>query len=112
MSIPTKIYTPSISAALTQFEKDIDEYADRYKETIYIVAGNQSEFDNYVHNKHAEDVDNYNKKYIYVRDRYTLMDLTHITGYYIGTAFQRKDINQIKQAVAYIKQRMKLLETS
>jgi hypothetical protein len=38
------------------------------------------------------------------------MGLTEIKGYYIGTAFQREDINQIKQAIAYVKERSELLE--
>jgi len=78
------------------------------KHQTYIVAGNRAEFDNYVHKKLAEDVDNYGKEYIYVRDRYTLMGLSNITGYYIGTAFMRKDIDQIKQAIAYVKEKANL----
>ena len=81
-----------------------DEDIKLDKQETYIVAGNRAEFDNYVYKKLAEDVDNYGKEYIYVRDRYTLMGLSNIKGYYIGTAFMRKDIDQIKQAIAYIKQ--------
>jgi len=81
-----------------------DEDIKLDKQETYIVAGNRAEFDNYVHKKLAEDVDNYGKEYIYVRDRYTLMGLSNIKGYYIGTAFMRKDIDQIKQAIAFIKQ--------
>ena len=113
MSIPTKIYTPSISDVLTQFEKDVDEYVARHgvwpshaTETIHIVAGNLKEFRAYVDRKLAENsVNKYVYKYVYVRDRYTLMGISHIKGYYIGTAFQRKDIDQIKQAIAYVKER-------
>jgi hypothetical protein len=73
------------------------------REPIYIVAGNVKEFRKYVDRKLGEDVDNYNNKYVYVRDRYTLMGISDIKGYYIGTAYQREDIDQIKQAIAYIK---------
>ena len=88
-----------------EIQQATDDIKDilKVKETIYIVAGNRTEFDNYVRKKIAEDADNYGKEYIYVRDRYTLMGLSNITGYYIGTAHQCKDIDQIKQAIAYIK---------
>ena len=33
------------------------------------------------------------------------MGLNDIKGYYIGTALQREDIVQIKQAIAYVKER-------
>ena len=85
-----------------------DNHINLDKKETYIVAGNRAEFDNYVNRKHAEDVDNYNKEYVYVRDRYTLMGVSDIKGYYIGTAFMRKDIDQIKQAIAYVKERANL----
>ena len=87
-----------------------DEDIKLDKQETYIVAGNRAEFDNYVHKKLAEDADNYGKEYIYVRDRYTLMGLSNIKGYYIGTAFMRKDIDQIKQAIAYVKERANLTD--
>jgi len=86
---------------LNDMIEDEDEDIKLDKQETYIVAGNRAEFDNYVHKKLA---DNYGKEYIYVRDRYTLMGLSNIKGYYIGTAFMRKDIDQIKQAIAFIKQ--------
>jgi len=75
---------------------------------IYIVAGNHEEFENYVLKKNRQMINKQN--YIYVKNRYDLMGLTEIKGYYIGTAFQREDINQIKQAIAYVKERAELLE--
>jgi hypothetical protein len=75
---------------------------------IYIVAGNHEEFENYVLKKERQMV--YKQNYIYVKNRYDLMGLTEIKGYYIGTAFKREDINQIKQAIAYVKERAELLE--
>jgi hypothetical protein len=75
---------------------------------IYIVAGNHEEFENYVIKKDRQMI--YKQNYIYVKNRYDLMGLTEIKGYYIGTAFQREDINQIKQAIAYVKERAELLE--
>ena len=88
-----------------EIQQATDDIKDilKVKETIYIVAGNHVEFRDYVNRKHAEDVDNCNNKYIYVRDRYTLMGVSNITGYYIGTAQFRRDIDQIKQTIAYIK---------
>ena len=47
--------------------------------------------------------------YTYVKNRYDLMGLTEVKGYYIGTAFKRKDIKQIKQAIEYVKERAELL---
>ena len=73
---------------------------------IYIVAGNHEEFENYVLKKERQMVNKQN--YIYVKNRYDLMGLTEIKGYYIGTAFKREDINQIKQAIAYVKEREEL----
>ena len=70
---------------------------------IYIVSGNHEEFENYVLKKHREQINKQN--YIYVKNRYDLMGLNDIKGYYIGTAFQREDIVQIKQAIAYVKER-------
>ena len=104
--------------------KDLDEYLlkqmdnsewDQIKvvtppsnNPIYIVAGNHEEFENYVLRKHRQMV--YKQNYIYVKNRYDLMGLSEITGYYIGTAFEREDINQIKQAIAHVKERAELLE--
>lgn len=88
------------------------------RETIYIVAGNHTEFEQYVLKKKEE----YRRRkpemreeskpipyYHYIKNRYELSALTEIKGYYIGTAFQREDINQIKQAIAYVKERAELL---
>jgi hypothetical protein len=77
---------------------------------IYIVAGNHEEFENYVIKKDRQMI--YKQNYIYVKNRYDLMGLTEIKGYYIGTAFQREDIAQIQQAIAYVKERADLLDNS
>jgi hypothetical protein len=108
---------------------DIDEYllkqmdnpeVDKIpgRETIYIVAGNPAEFEQYVLKKKEE----YRRRkpemresakpmpyYHYVKNKYDLMGLTQITGYYIGTASKRADIKQIKQAIEYVKERAELL---
>ena len=88
------------------------------RETIYIVAGNPAEFEQYVLKKKEE----YRRRkpemrenakpmpyYQYIKNRYDLMGLTEVKGYYIGTAFKRKDIKQIKQAIEYVKERAELL---
>jgi hypothetical protein len=106
--------------------KDLDEYLlkqmdnsewDQIKvvtppsdNPIYIVAGNHEEFENYVIKKNRQMI--YKQNYIYVKNRYDLMGLTEIKGYYIGTAFQREDIAQIQQAIAYVKERSELLDSS
>jgi len=138
-SYMTKTYPPSTLDALTRLEteidklvasdptpKDLDEYLlkqmdnsewDQIKvvtppsdNPIYIVAGNHEEFENYVIKKHRQQI--YKQNYIYVKNRYDLMGLTEIKGYYIGTAFQREDIAQIQQAIAYVKERSELLDDS
>jgi len=89
------------------------------RETIYIVAGNPAEFEQYVLKKKEE----YRRRkpemreeskpipyYHYIKNKYDLMGLTAVKGYYIGTAFKRKDIKQIKQAIEYVKERAELLE--
>ena len=120
----------SITVRASSILDDVDEYllkqmdnpeVDKIpgRETIYIVAGNHTEFEQYVLKKKDE----YRRRkpemredskplpvYTYVKNRYDLMGLTEIKGYYIGTAFQREDINQIKQAIAYVKERAELLE--
>ena len=96
---------------------NVDKLPDR--ETIYIVAGNPTEFEQYVLKKKEE----YRRRkpemresakplpvYTYVKNRYDLMGLTEVKGYYIGTALKRKDIKQIKQAIEYVKERSELLE--
>ena len=96
---------------------EVDKEPNR--ETIYIVAGNHTEFEQYVLKKKEE----YRRRkpemreeskpipyYHYIKNRYDLMGLTEVKGYYIGTAFKRKDIKQIKQAIEYVKERAELLE--
>ena len=96
--------------------KVVEKPADNF---IYIVAGNYDEFEQYANKKLDEwrrrsptikELSTPKPEYIYVKNRYDLMGLTEIKGYYIGTAFQREDINQIKQAIAYVKEREELLE--
>jgi len=95
---------------------EVDKEPNR--ETIYIVAGTHLEFEQYVAKKKEE----YRRRkpemreeskpmpyYHYVKNKYDLMGLTQITGYYIGTALKRKDIRQIKQAIEYVKERAELL---
>ena len=86
---------------------------------IYIVAGNHEEFEQYANKKLDEwrrrpptikELSTPKPEYVYVKNRYDLMGLTEIKGYYIGTAFKRKDIKQIKQAIEYVKERAELLE--
>jgi hypothetical protein len=138
-SYMTKTYPPSTLDALTRLEAEIDKlvasdptanHLDKYLLTqmdnsewdqikvvtppsdnpIYIVAGNHEEFENYVIKKNRQMI--YKQNYIYVKNRYDLMGLTEIKGYYIGTAFQREDIAQIQQAIAYVKERSELLDSS
>ena len=99
----TKTYPPTTLNSLSQLE-GIDEYTGNPKEIIYIVAGNRKEFENYANDKLRDQANKY-KEYRYINNRYDLMGLNDIKGYYIGTALQREDIVQIKQAIAYVKER-------
>lgn len=63
----------------------------------YIVAGNYNEYINYIKNKET------NIEYIYVHNIKTLMGLTNIEGYYIGTYNSRKDIDDIKAMIDMVK---------
>ena len=94
---------------IARLNEEIEEYANPPKEIIYIVAGNRNQFENYASNK-LRDEANKNKEYRYINNRYDLMGLDNIKGYYIGTAFQREDINQIRQAIEYVKERAELLQ--
>jgi hypothetical protein len=69
------------------------------KEYIYIVAGCYAEFHAY-----AKKKDN-RKKYKYVTDIRVLMGLSKIKGYYIGTYYNRTDIEDIKAYISIIKNR-------
>jgi hypothetical protein len=94
---------------ISRLNEEIEEYANPPKEIIYIVAGNRKEFENYANDKLKDEANKY-KEYRYINNRYDLMGLDNIKGYYIGTAFQREDINQIKQAIAYVKERTNLTD--
>jgi len=120
----------SITVRASSILDDVDEYllkqmdnpeVDKIpgRETIYIVAGNHTEFEQYVLKKKEEyrrrkpemrDESKPIPYYHYIKNRYDLMGLTEVKGYYIGTAFKRKDIKQIKQAIEYVKERAELLE--
>jgi len=89
---------------------DLDSVPGR--ETIYIVAGNYAEFEQYLLKKKEE----YRRRkpeirqnakpfplYAYVKNIEYLMGLSDIKGYYIGTWKQRRDIESIKQQIHLIK---------
>ena len=107
INIPAGTYSPSTIDTIARLNEEIEEYANPPKEIIYIVAGNRNEYENYASNK-LKDEANKNKEYRYINNRYDLMGLTDIKGYYIGTAYQREDIVQIRQAIAYVKGRVNL----
>lgn len=82
-------------------------------ETIYIVAGNYNEFQQYVTKKDDEwrrrtpDTRNNTRlqpRYIYVQNRNTLLGLnTDIKGYYVGTYKNHPDYGAIKDQIKIIK---------
>jgi hypothetical protein len=65
---------------------------------IYIVAGNYAEFKSYVSKKEPHTVE-----YVYVSSPYTILGLTDIKGFYIGTYNRRDDIEKIKNLIYIIK---------
>ena len=91
-------------------------------ETIYIVAGNYTEFKQYVTKKQntKPDPKNYTEfrqyvtkkqntkpkpkpKYVYVKDHTTLMGVSNIKGYFIGSYREREDFIEIKNRIDRIK---------
>lgn len=64
----------------------------------YIVAGNYNEYQAYV--KRKPRIEYY---YKYVSGVDTLRGLSEVNGAYIGTYYQRPDIEDIKDAIAVIK---------
>jgi hypothetical protein len=78
-------------------------------EKIYIVSGNYEEFKAYVvKNGPIDDIITWDpRRYVYVANRNTIMGLSEIKGFYIGTWRKRKDIDAIKQQIDHIKQRMR-----
>lgn len=74
------------------------------KKKIYIVAGNYNEYRDYVNRKKLEDPEKYkNIELIYVNSEITLLGLSEIEGFYIGTYYERNDIEDIKRNIQIIK---------
>ncbi len=61
---------------------------------FYVVAGNKKEYDLYVSEKMSSGKGD-NKKYIYVYRPDNLRGLSEISGVFIGTYANRKDIREI-----------------
>lgn len=74
---------------------------------IHIVAGNYEEFKRYVSKKSIDSA-----RYVYVSSPYTLLGLTKIKGFYIGTYNRRDDIEKIKNLIYVIKCKNEILEKS
>jgi len=71
----------------------------------YIVAGNYNEYQAYVRRKTRDQV-----YYKYVSGVDRIRGLSEIDGYYIGTFYQRPDIEDIKVAITTIKSKQKIDE--
>lgn len=71
----------------------------------YIVAGNYNEYQAYVKRKTRDQV-----YYKYVSGVDRIRGLSEIDGYYIGTFYQRPDIEDIKVAITTIKSKQKIDE--
>jgi len=69
----------------------------------YIVAGNYNEYQAYVKRKTRDQV-----YYKYVSCVDTLRGLSEIDGYYIGTFYQRPDIEDIKALITIIKSKQQI----
>ncbi len=71
----------------------------------YIVAGNYNEYQAYVRRKTRDQV-----YYKYVSGVDRIHGLSEIDGYYIGTFYQRPDIEDIKEHINIIKSKQKIDE--
>lgn len=71
----------------------------------YIVAGNYNEYQAYVRRKTRDQV-----YYKYVSGVDRIRGLSEIDGYYIGTFYQRPDIEDIKEHINIIKSKQKIDE--
>ncbi len=71
----------------------------------YIVAGNYNEYQAYVKRKTRDKV-----YYKYVSGVDRIRGLSEIDGYYIGTFYQRPDIEDIKTHINIIKSKQKIDE--
>lgn len=71
----------------------------------YIVAGNYNEYQAYVKRKTRDQV-----YYKYVSGVDRIRGLSEIDGYYIGTFYQRPDIEDIKEHINIIKSKQKIDE--
>jgi hypothetical protein len=78
-------------------------------EKIYIVSGNYEELiADVVKIGRIDDITTWDpRRYVYVANRNTIMGLSEIKGFYIGTWRKREDIDAIKQQIDHIKQRMR-----
>jgi hypothetical protein len=65
---------------------------------IYIVAGNYKEYTDYVYKNQYKD-----ERYTYVQDVDYIRGLNEIKGFYIGTYYNRPDIEAIKEYISIIK---------
>lgn len=74
---------------------------------IHIVAGNYEEFKRYVSKKSIDSA-----RYVYVSSPHTILGLTDIKGFYIGTYARRDDIEKIKYLIYIIKCKKEIIEKS
>lgn len=77
-----------------------------HKDTIWIVAGNRQEFDEYVSRKINEKIQlrsSILNEYKFVFNTVQLKGLDNVKGFYIGSYKSRPDIDEIRDAIAMIK---------
>lgn len=80
----------------------VNNFPSTKTQEIFIVAGNYEQFVEYTSRKKGDG-----NFYCYVRDRTTLLGLSEVKGFYIGTWRDRPDIEEITHAIAVIKAKSK-----
>lgn len=76
---------------------------------VYLVAGRQSEYNNYLYAMHKNNPEQYNKFHFkYVANTDQLRGLDFIQGFYIGTWYDRDDIQRIQFEIKIIKSKITL----
>jgi len=64
----------------------------------YIVAGNYEQYEEWLNRKGLDP-----RAYRYVENKYTLIGVVDISGFFIGTYHYRSDIDEIKIAISISK---------
>lgn len=76
----------------------------------FIVAGTFREYQDFVTKKLKEFPNLTSLNFKFVRDAETLLGLSYVKGFFVGTYEKREDIKEIEQAIYLIKARKEIVE--